>query len=149
MTLVKFDPLRGFESLTRKMSNLVQDFDKGFSVEFGNFAPKIDIAEDDKHIFLHVEAPGIAKEDIKLTINDDNTLVIKGEKKRDIKSEENKESYSYIRLERRFGEFCRSFLLPDNVKKDSISAKFENGLLAIQLEKIEPEPPKEIKVNIE
>lgn len=149
MALVKFDPLRGFESLARRMNSLANDFEKGFNIEFGSFMPKIDIAEDEKNIFLQVEVPGIAKEDIKLTISDENVLVIKGEKKREGKSEEKGEGYSYIRMERSFGEFSRSFMLPDNIKKDSISAKFDNGLLSVQLEKIEPEKPKEIEVSIE
>lgn len=149
MAIVRFDPMRGFETLSRRMNSLVQEFDKGFNVEFGNFSPRIDISEDDKNIYLQAEIPGIAKEDIKLTINDDNLLIIKGEKKREVKTTDEKDTYSFIRMERSFGEFTRSFMLPDNVKKDSIAAKFESGVLAIVLEKIEPVPPKEISVSID
>lgn len=149
MAIVKFDPFRGFETLARRMNSLMQDFEKGFNFDFGGFSPKIDISEDEKHIYLQAEVPGISKEDVKVTITDDNVLTIKGEKKREQKTEDNKEGYSYIRIERSFGEFCRSFMLPENVKKDSINAKFENGVLNITLEKIEPEKPKEIEVKIE
>lgn len=148
MAIVRFDPMRGFETLTRRMNNLVGEFEKGWNVEFGNFSPRIDISEDEKHIYLQAEIPGIAKEEIKLTINDDNVLIIKGEKKREVKTEQKDEAFSFIRMERSFGEFSRSFILPENVKKDSVSAKFENGILGVTLEKIEPEKPKEIEVSI-
>ena len=149
MALVKFDPMRNFESLVRRVNSLSHDFEKGFNLEFGNFSPRIDISEDEKGIFIQAEIPGLTKDDVKVTINDDNVLMIKGEKKRIQKSEDEKDNVSFIRLERSFGEFCRSFMLNDNIKKDSIKAKFDNGVLSLSLEKIEPEPPKEIPISIE
>jgi len=144
MALVRFDPFRGFESLTKKMNDFVGDFDKGFNVEFGSFAPRIDIAEDEKNIYFHAELAGIRKEDVKVSITDNNILMIKGEKKR----EEKVEDKSFIRVERNYGSFSRSFELPDNVKSDSISAKYDNGVLNITLEKVEPQKPKEVEVEI-
>lgn len=149
MAIVRFDPMRGFESLARRVNSLTSEFEKGFNVEFGSFSPRIDISEDEKSIYLNAEIPGIAKDDIKLTINDDNVLILKGEKKRENKSEEQNEQSSFIRMERSFGEFTRSFMLPENINKDSISAKFDNGILMVTLEKKEPEKPKEIEVTIE
>lgn len=148
MSIVRFDPLRGFETLTRRMNSLVNEFEKGFTVEYGGFAPKIDIAEDEKNLYLHCEVPGLTKENIKITISDDGVLLIKGEKKREESSEDKNSSYSYIRMERAFGEFSRSFMLPENINRESISAKFDNGVLSISLEKIEPAKPKEIEVEI-
>ncbi len=144
MSLVRFDPFRGFESLSKKMNDFVGEFDKGFNIEFGSFAPRIDIAEDEKSIFFHVELPGIKKEDVKVSITDGNIMMIKGEKKR----EEKVEDKSFIRVERNYGSFSRSFELPNNVKTDSIAAKFEDGVLNISLEKIEPQKPKEVEVEI-
>jgi len=149
MAIVRLDPLRGFESLARKMSSVASEIDKGFNLEFGNFSPRIDISEDANHIYLQAEIPGLTKDNIKLSINDDNVLVLKGEKKREVKSEDSKDGSYYVRMERSFGEFSRSFILPDNVNKDSISAKFDNGVLNVTLDKIEPEKPKEIEVSIE
>lgn len=144
MALIKFDPLRGFESLARRMNDLIGSFDQGFSIEMGNLTPRVDITEDEKGLYFAIELPGLKKEDIKVTINDDDLLVIKGSKKREYKVEDK----SFIRAERCFGEFTRSFLLPDNVKKDSINAKFENGVLNISFEKVEPVKPKEVEVTI-
>lgn len=148
MGIIKFDPFRGFEQITRKMSDFMSDFEKGVSFEYGAFLPKVDIAEDEKNLFIHVEIPGIAKEDIKLTISDDNVLVIKGEKKRNDKYEIKEDEKTFIRAERTFGAFTRSFMLPDNINKDSINAKYENGVLIVTLEKKEPEKPKEVQVEI-
>jgi len=150
MALVRFDPFRGFEGIAKKMSSLVNEAEKGMSVEFGSFAPRVDIVEDDKHLYVQAELPGILKEDVKVTVSDENVLNIQGEKKPEEKPEaENSDcERCYIRVERNYGSFMRSFLLPDNIHPDSIKAKFENGILSISLDKKEPEKPKEIKIDI-
>ena len=148
MALVRFDPFRGFENVAKKMSSLVNEAEKGMSVEFGSFAPRVDIVEDDKRLFVQAELPGILKEDVKVTINDENILNIKGEKKPENKPEGENCERCYIRVERNYGSFMRSFMLPDNINAESISAKFENGVLSIALDKKEPEKPKEIKIDI-
>lgn len=146
MSLVRFDPFRGFESVMKRMGDFMNDVDKGVNIEFGGFAPRADISEDEKSLTVNVELPGIRKEDVKITINEDNVLMIKGEKKREEKSES--EDRSYIRVERTFGSFNRSFVLPQNIKTDSINAKFENGVLTITLDKVEPKKPKEIEISV-
>ncbi len=148
MALVRFDPFRGFESITKGMSDFLSEFEKGFNIEFGDFSPRVDISEDDKNYYITAELPGLTKEDVKVSINDDNYLIIKGEKKREFKTEEKDEDRNYIRVERNYGMFTRSFLLPDNLKNDSINAKFENGVLSITLEKVEPAKPKEVEIKI-
>ncbi|MFA6571976.1 MAG: Hsp20/alpha crystallin family protein [Bacteroidota bacterium] len=139
----RFDPVRGFEHFARRVNDFVEDANKGFSVEFGSFQPKVDIAEDEKNLFLHAEMPGVKKEDVKVTINEENILLIKGEKKREFDS-----AKSIVRNERGFGSFARSFALPENILTDKIEAKFENGVLFITLTKKEPEKPREVEINI-
>lgn len=146
MAIVRFDPFRGFESLARRMNEFLDEFEKGVSVSTAEFSPRVDISEDEKNIYVSVDVPGVSKEDIKVTINSDNVLIIKGEKKREIKTEGKERSY--IRVERSYGSFQRSFMLPDNVKKDDVKAKFENGVLNITLEKVEPEQPEQIEISI-
>lgn len=148
MSFFRFDPARSFEGFARKMNTAFGEFDKGFTVEYGGFAPRTDISEDEKFVYFDFEISGLAKEDVKITVNDENILTIKGEKKRAKEVEENPENKCYIRCERTYGQFTRSFLLPDNVKKDSIAAKYENGVLNLTLEKAEPVMPKEIEVTI-
>jgi len=146
MSVIRFDPLRGFESLSKRMSNLVDEFEKGFSFEYGGFAPRVDIAEDEKSVILHAELPGIRKEDVKVSINDEKVLTIKGSKKR--VEAEGESQKNFIRLERSYGEFTRSFVLPENINTDSINAKYDSGVLEITLQKKEPSKPKEVEVQI-
>ncbi len=149
MAVVRFDPFKGFESVAKKMNSLMEEMEKGVRFEYGGFSPRVDIIENDKNMIVLAEMPGVKKEDVKVTVNEDNVLIIKGEKKRDEKIEEKGEKCCYLRVERNFGAFARSFVLPDNIKDDSISAKFDNGILEITLEKTEPVKPKEVKVDIQ
>lgn len=143
---VRFDPFRGFDSLSRKMNHIVNEMEKGFSVEVGGFAPRVDIIEDEILLQLFVELPGIKKEDVKLSIDKDNVLIIKGDKKAfECKEDDCK---SYIRNERSFGNFNRSFMLPDNIDTNNIDAKYDEGVLVLTLNKIEPEKPEEINIEI-
>ncbi|MGB9772023.1 MAG: Hsp20/alpha crystallin family protein [Candidatus Kapaibacteriota bacterium] len=146
MAIVRFDPFRGFETLARRMSEMFEEFERGITVTPSDFSPRVDISEDEKNLYVMVELPGVSKEDVKVSITDDNVLVIKGEKKREFKAEDKERNF--IRVERSYGSFQRSFMLPDNVKKDNVSAKYENGVLTITLEKVEPQPPKQIDIPI-
>lgn len=102
-------------------------YSNGFSTHFN-----ADIRDLGKEYVIEAEMPGITKEDIKLDIRDD-ILTISAEKK----AETNEENGSYIRRERRFGSYSRSFRIED-IRQDGINAKFENGVLRITLPKHEP-----------
>lgn len=149
MSLVKFDPFRNFSSLTNRMNSMLDEFDtdRMFS-NSGGFNPSVDVHEDEKQITLEAEIAGVKKEDIKVSINDGNVLVLKGKKSRENKTEDEKDGTTFLRVERSFGEFTRSFMLPDNVDTDSINAEFKDGLLKVTLDKKEPEKPKELEVKI-
>ena len=82
MTLVRFEPYRGFERLSRKFDHFMNDFEKGFSFEMGAFNPRVDITEDDNNLFVHAELPGLSKEQVKVSVNEDKLLTIQGEKKK-------------------------------------------------------------------
>ena len=160
MALVRFDPLRGFEGIVKKMNDFFEDAEKGqFSLEYGTFSPRIDIIEDDKIIYLYAEIPGVKKDDLKVRINEENVLTISGEKhaydlKDDVEGgkeeekEEAKVQKSFIRSERAFGTFTRRLMLPENIDPDSINAKFTDGVLEVTLQKKEPEKPKERSITI-
>ncbi|MBX3042485.1 MAG: Hsp20/alpha crystallin family protein [Candidatus Kapabacteria bacterium] len=155
MSYYRFDPFRGMEQVIKKFQQMSEEIEKGITVEYGSFSPRIDISEDEKNLYLVAELPGISKEDVKVSINEDNYIFIKGIKKRpfDTKYEaENgevqKEERTYIKAERSYGDFSRSFILPDNINKESISAQYDNGLLKVTLEKIEPAKPKEVEISI-
>jgi len=151
MSILRIDPFRGFDSLTRKMNTIINDLDKGFNVEYGSFAPRVDIIENTDSLHITAELPGVNKEDVKVSISDDNVLVLKGTKARNnVEKKENESGeITYLRAERSYGEFTRQFLLPDNADKSSIAAKYDNGVLNIHLKKTEPEKPKEVEISIE
>lgn len=131
MTLIKFEPLREFETLHDRIQKYFNDFPTfGFNFE-NTFYPRIDISEDKDKINVVAEIPGVKKDDIKITLQD-NILTVEGEKKKEI------EEKDYSRSERIFGSFKRSFTLPAEVDSNQVDAKFENGMLTISLNKIEP-----------
>ena len=144
MTMLRLDPFRGMERFGRRFNELVSDFEKGVSFEMGGFTPRVDITEDEKTLFFNVEIPGMSKEDVKISVNEDRMMTFKGKKS---KPEANSEK-NYVRHERVYGEFERSFMLPENVDVENISAKYNNGVLELTINKVEPPQPKEINVEI-
>ncbi len=131
MTLIRFEPLKELETLHDRMQKYFDGF-PGFGSDFSStFSPKIDISDDEKNVYVEAELPGLKKEDIKITLQD-NILTLKGEKN---KVEEKKEK-NYYRSERSYGSFQRSFTLPVEVDSEKVNAKYENGTLILTLEKL-------------
>ncbi len=144
MTFVRVNPWKSFEKATNKMNQIASDFEKGFAIETGGFNPRVDLIEDEQKYYIIVELPGVSKEDVKISVNEERILTIKGEKK-----SLSNENSSYLRTERLFGSFARNFALPENLDSEKISAKYNNGILEISLPKVEPPMPKEIEINID
>jgi len=114
----------------------------GLRSSFGVSSPAVDIAEDDTSFKLSAELPGMTEKDIQVSLSG-TTLTIKGEKRQ--QKEETKKDY-YL-SERSYGEFRRSFVLPDGVDGNKIDAKFSNGVLTITLPKTAQAAPKTIEVK--
>jgi HSP20 family protein len=108
-----------------------------------NFAPPVDVYEDEHKIALKLEVPGIDEKDIDVRI-EGNTLTVHGERK--IEKEEKEENFR--RVERQYGSFTRSFTLPSSVDLGQVSAHYDKGLLKIHLAKKAEAKPKQIKVNV-
>jgi len=107
-----------------------------------SWMPAVDVKETgDKLVFL-VELPGMKKEDVEITL-ENNVLTISGERKfeKEIKGEE------YHRLERSFGSFSRSFTLPSGIHSDKVEANFQDGVLEIALPKPEHAKPRKIAIR--
>lgn len=107
--------------------------------------PRVDIVEHEKEFKLYTDLPGLTKEDVKITL-ENNTLEISGERSSNRESGDD-EQYRYF--ERRFGSFARRFKVPKNVNSEKISASMKHGVLEITLEKDEEKLPKEITINVE
>lgn len=109
----------------------------------GTWHPNVDVYETEGGYVLKAELPGVNKEDIKIDVNN-NTLTLKGEKKFEERTEKDK----YIRVERTYGSFTRTFTLSDKVDSENIKAAYKDGVLEITLPKKEEAKPKEIKVEV-
>jgi HSP20 family protein len=148
MTLIKFKsekPVRGFERMPY-ISDLFNDmFDNMITPDFRrSTVPGVNIIENDESYRLELAAPGLSKEDFKINIEND-VLTISAEKK----IENTEKTEKFTRKEFSYGSFFRSFTLPEMVNAEQISAKYENGIMAIVLPKKEEAKPKaqrEIKV---
>jgi|ERR1043165_6559002 HSP20 family protein len=149
MSLIKWEPRSDFDTLTRGMRRLFEDFDSNFgnlpnfAPKSGAFLPSFDINEDKENIYFIADIPGVKQEDVKVTVSE-GVLTIRGEKKR----EEKHHDRNFYRMERSYGEFVRQFTLPEDVKDEEIVANFEHGVLEITVPKREPSKPKEREVKI-
>jgi HSP20 family protein len=103
----------------------------------GSLSPDIDVRETDDAITLAAELPGMEEKDIDLTV-DAGVLTLKGEKRYE---HEEKEKGKAVRIERQYGAFQRSFTLPSYIDEEKVSAKFDKGVLTIELPK-KPGAPK-------
>jgi len=113
-----------------------------FPFEADDF-PAIDVSEDDKAVKVTAELPGLGPDDIDVSILQ-NRLTIKGEKK----FEDEEKSENYHRIERSYGSFQRSVILPANVDESKVEANYKNGVLQLTMPKIEKEKPVKVKVNL-
>jgi HSP20 family protein len=103
-------------------------------------APAINVKESDKAYTVELAAPGLKKEDFNVHINDDGNLVIKMESKAEKKDED--KNTRYLRREFSYSKFEQTLILPDDVKKEAISAKVEHGVLTVELPKLVEEKVK-------
>ena len=131
MTLIKYEPFKELENFDDKIQSLLNTFPDFTSEYEESFYPKIDISEDEKNIYVDAELPGIKKNDIKITL-EDNILTISGIKKDERETKEK----SFYRSERTYGSFSRSFTIPSDINSDTVDAKFEDGILKLSIEKL-------------
>lgn len=135
--------IRPFEELERAFSRLPRfwDFPTQFEPESRFFVP-IDLKETKEKYVLTAEVPGVKKEDIKINVSN-GVLTITGE----TKAEKTEETEQMHYRERSYGKFSRSIRLPEKIDPKKIDAKYENGVVSIDIPKLEPE--KEETINVE
>lgn len=108
------------------------------------WTPLVDIAEDDKEYLITAELPEVKKENVKVTV-ENGVLSITGE--RSFEKKENNQRYH--RIERSYGNFVRSFTLPEDSDAAQVSAEFKEGVLKVHLPKSEKTKPREVEVKVE
>lgn len=147
----KSEDENSFSLLRHRIDSLFDDYFGGVHMEpvedrQGIFSPKVDVTENVRDITVRAELPGIDDDDIEVLLNN-NTLTIRGEKK----AEKEQEGKAYYRMERSYGSFSRTILLPVEVDKDKIAAQLKKGVLTVTLPKSakDRDKPKKIAVMIE
>jgi HSP20 family protein len=145
--LTRWDPRRDLATMQDRINRFVRESYSPEGPEEAltttNFAPPVDIYEDEHNITLKMEVPGIDEKDIDVRI-ENTTLTVHGERK--IEKEEKEENFR--RVERHYGSFTRSFTLPSSVDAGQVSAHYDKGILKISLAKKAESKPKQIKVNV-
>lgn len=106
------------------------------------WAPRTDLVESEDAYRIHLDLPGMSKDDLKINYQD-NQLTISGERTSD-RTDEDEE---YVRVERSFGHFYRSFTLPRTVNAEDISAAYENGVLTVRVPKTDEVKPRQIEIQ--
>jgi len=129
------------EPFARLFENFLSEA-QGEEVSNRNWVPPVDIQETEEGYRLQAELPGLTKEDIDITL-ENNVLRLAGERKfeRDVKKE------SFHRVERTYGTFSRAFALPQQVNSEGVNATFENGVLTITVPKAEQAKPRTIAIS--
>lgn len=150
--MTRITPVKRIQApvVNRNFSDLLEElFNDNWSrpLQRDGFNPAVDIVEHDTNYELHVNLPGMSKDDIQIQL-EDNRLVISGERKYQIedKSEEGAKP-RYHRIESGYGSFKRSFTLSNEIQRDNIQAKFENGVLVVTLNKTDEGTSKSISIQ--
>jgi len=144
-TIAHLEPFRG-------LSNLQNQFNRIFNESYRNqaddsalttWAPAVDIYETPNELVAKADLPDVNEKDIDVRV-ENNLLTIRGERKFEKSvSEEN-----YLRVERTYGAFSRSFSLPNTVNAEAIGAEYKNGVLTVNLPKREESKPRQVKVTV-
>jgi HSP20 family protein len=136
--------LRGMKEQMNRLLDLAWNREPGEELREGVWQPLVDIFENNEAVVIKAELPGVEQDAIEVRI-EDTTLTIRGERKQD--SEVRKENYH--RIERYYGPFQRSFLLPQTIDQDKVHAACDKGVLTITLPKKEVLKPKQITVKVQ
>jgi HSP20 family protein len=145
-TLTQFHPFRGVSTLQEQINRLFEGTSDRSSDE-GNlttWAPTVDIFETEHNLVVKADLPDIKPEELDIRV-ENNILTIRGERKFEKKVNES----NYLRVERSYGSFSRSFSLSNTVNTESIQAEYKNGVLTLNIPKREEAKPKQIKVHVE
>ncbi len=148
-TITRWDPVRELNEFQNRLAPFfgrsvlpaIQD-ESTEMMTSGEWAPLVDIAEDDKAYLIKAELPEVEKNDIKVTL-ERSILTISGERK----AEKEEKGKRFHRIERSYGSFVRSFTLPDDADAEHVSADFKNGVLHVRVQKTEQSKPKQIDVK--
>ena len=148
-TLTRWDPFKELDELQNRLSTLFgrapvrKDGGREEAMTLAEWAPLVDIIEEEKEYRIKAELPEVNKSDVKVAVQDD-VLTIAGERT----FEKEDTGRKYHRVERAYGSFARSFTLPEDADAAKVSADFKDGVLIVHLPKSEKARPKSIEVKV-
>ena len=143
--LSRWEPFRGAASLQDQLNRLFTDvFERNHQdSSLSTWAPAVDIYETEHELVVKADLPDIDPKYLDIRV-ENNILTIRGERKFERKVTED----NYLRVERAYGSFSRSFSLSNTVNSEAIKADYQNGVLSLSIPKREEAKPKQIKVNV-
>jgi HSP20 family protein len=145
-TITRWDPFRDVSSFRDQMNRLFEDtFSRGRASDSAltPWAPAVDIYETENELVIRADLPDIEEKDLDIRI-ENNMLTLRGERK----FEQTVSEDNYLRVERSYGAFSRSFSLPNTVNAEAIQAEYRNGVLTVRMPKREESKPRQIKVSL-
>ncbi len=145
-TITRWEPFRGLSTLQQQMNRLLDEtVFRGRSDESAltAWSPAVDIFETEHELVVKADLPDMNEKDLDVRV-ENNILTIRGERKFEQEVKED----NYLRVERAYGSFSRSFTLGNTVDTDNIKAEYTNGVLTVRLAKREEAKPKQVKVNV-
>ncbi|MCU7906473.1 MAG: Hsp20/alpha crystallin family protein [Candidatus Thiodiazotropha sp. (ex Epidulcina cf. delphinae)] len=146
MNITRYDPWRTMEDwrqeLDRAFHPLLQREDDTSRVVGGDWAPAVDIKEEDNRYVIRADIPGVKPEDVEVTM-ENGVLTIRGERR----FEETEERENFRHIERSHGIFYRRFSLPDNTDSEDVEATGKDGVIEVIIPKSAEKLPKRIEVT--
>lgn len=146
--LSKWNPFREMEELNERLGHFFGRAPIGTRgnnehLAVADWAPAVDIKEDEKEFLITAELPGVAKENVKVSV-DNGILTLQGERR----LEKDEKNEKYHRVERSYGSFTRSFTLPEGTDGTKVSADHKDGVLSVHVPKCAEAKPRTVEVKV-
>ena len=147
MAVDRWTPMQPFLPLQQEMNRVFNEFFRGGAGEEGSWGqytwtPPVDIYETNDALVFTADLPGVSKDDVSIEVHQ-NTLTLRGERKHAAEVKDDR----YHRVERAYGPFQRSFVLPTMVNQEKVEATYRDGILELRLPKLETAKPRRIAIQ--
>jgi HSP20 family protein len=144
-SIMRWQPFRNLSSLQEQVNRLFEGTfpSRGYESTLTAWAPAVDVYETENELVIKADLPDVAEKDLDVRV-ENHMLTIHGERKFEQEVKEEK----YLRMERSYGSFSRSFSLPNSVSTEAIKAEYKDGVLNITLPKRAESKPKQVKIAV-
>ena len=147
--VTRWDPFKELNEMENRLATMFgrapvrKNGEKDEAMTVAEWAPLVDITEDEKEYLIKAQLPEVKKDDMKVSVQD-GILTIAGERK----SEKEEKNKKFHRVEWAYGSFSRSFTLPEDADADKVAGDFKDGVLKVHVPKSEKAKPKKIEVKV-